>query len=182
MLILIIIIIIVVVVVSVISIYSSDRKGFHGIDIIEISCRLSPRSWRLPCAVLLENKIRRSLLLWEYEVIKPLKLSVLKERMSASIEQIWNIVASLPKFVFTPTFIFCSPICSNNCSVVFLEKFIWVFEKWFFSFDRSNMQIFTVNITRVVWPHVTIPLDLRHFCWHNTSFYHLNLLNIMISH
>ena len=158
------------------------ERAVHRIDIIEISCRLSPRSWRLPCAVLLENKIRRSLLLWEYEVIKPLKLSVLKERMSASIEQIWNIVASLPKFVFTPTFIFCSPICSNNCSVVFLEKFIWVFEKWFFSFDRSNMQIFTVNITRVVWPHVTIPLDLRHFCWHNTSFYHLNLLNIMISH
>ena len=25
-----------------------------------------------------------------------------------------------PKFVFTPTFIFCSPICSNNCGVVFL--------------------------------------------------------------
>ena len=151
--------------VSVISIYSSDRKGFHRIDIIEISCRLSPRSWRLPCAVLLENKIRRSLLLWEYEVIKPLKLSVLKERMSASIEQIWNIVASLPKFVFTPTFIFCSPICSNNCGVVFLWKYILVFEKWLFSFDRSNMQIFTVNITRVVWPHVTNVLELLVFLW-----------------
>ena len=25
-----------------------------------------------------------------------------------------------PKFVFPPTFIFCSPICSNNCGVVFL--------------------------------------------------------------
>ena len=34
------------------------------------------------------------------------------------------------------------------------------------------MQIFTVNITRVVWPHVTIPLDLRHFC----LFYRLNLI------
>ena len=96
--------------------------------------------------------------------------------MSASIEQIWNIVASRPKFVFPPTFIFCSPICSNNCGVVFFWKCILVFEKWLFSLDRSNMQIFTVNITRVVWPHVTIPLDLRHFCQHNTLFYHLNLI------
>ena len=38
------------------------------------------------------------------------------------------------------------------------------------------MQIFTVNITRVVWPHVTIPLDFRHLCQHNTLFYHLNLI------
>ena len=60
---------IVIVVVSVISIYSTDRKDFHRIDIIEISCRLSPRYWRLPCTVLLENKNRRSLLLWEYEII-----------------------------------------------------------------------------------------------------------------
>ena len=81
--------------------------------------------------------------------------------MSASTERIWNIVASRPKFVFSPTFIFCSPICSNNCGVVFLWKYILVFEKWFFSFDRSNMQIFIVNITRVVWPHVTNLLDLR---------------------
>ena len=37
--------------------------------------------------------------------------------MSASIEQILNIVASRPKFVFSPTFIFCGPICSSNCGV-----------------------------------------------------------------
>ena len=41
---------IVIVVVSVIFIYSTDRKDFHRIDIIEISCRLSLRYWRLPCA------------------------------------------------------------------------------------------------------------------------------------
>ena len=96
--------------------------------------------------------------------------------MSASIAQIWNILASRPKFDFTPTFIFCSPICPNNCGVVFLWKYILVFEKWLFSFDRSNMQIFTVNITRVVWPHVTNLLDLRYFCQHNPLFYHLNLI------
>ena len=45
-----------------------------------------------------------------------------------------------------------------------------------FSFDRSNMQISTVNITRVVWPHVTNILDLRYFCQHNPLFYHLNLI------
>ena len=55
-------------------------------------------------------------------------------------------------------------------------KFILVFEKLFFSFDRSNMQIFIVNITRVVWPHVTNLLDLRYFCQHNPLFYHLNLI------
>ena len=81
-----------------------------------------------------------------------------------------------PKFVFTPTFIFCSPICSNNCGVVFLRKYILVFEKWLFSFDHSNMQIFTLNITRVVWPHVTNVLDLRYFCERNPLFYHLNLI------
>ena len=96
--------------------------------------------------------------------------------MSASIKQIWNIVASRPKFVFSPTFIFCSQICSNNCGGVLLWKYILVFEKWLFSFDRSNMQIFTVNITRVVWRHVTNLLDLRYFCQHNPLFYHLNLI------
>ena len=85
-------------------------------------------------------------------------------------------MASRPIFVFTPTFTFCSPVCSYNCGVVFLWKYILVFEKWLFSFDCSNMQIFTVNITRVVWPHVTNVLDLRYFCEHNPLFYHLNLI------
>ena len=49
-------------------------------------------------------------------------------------------------------------------------------EKWVFSFDRSNMQIFTLNITRVVWPHVTSLLDLRYFCRHNPLLYHLKLI------
>ena len=38
------------------------------------------------------------------------------------------------------------------------------------------MQIFTVDITRVVWPHVTNVLDLRYFCEHDPLFYHLNLI------
>ena len=96
--------------------------------------------------------------------------------MSASIKQIWNNVANRPKFVFPPTFIFFSPICPYNCGVVFLWKCIFVFEKWLFSFDRSNMQIFTLNITRVVWPRVTNLLDFRYFCRHNPLFYHLNLI------
>ena len=93
--------------------------------------------------------------------------------MSACIRQ---TVASHPKFSFTPNFIFCSPICLNNCGVVFLWKHILVFEKLFFSFDRSNMQMFTVNITRVVWPHVMKILDLRYFWEHKPFFYHLNLI------
>ena len=38
------------------------------------------------------------------------------------------------------------------------------------------MQISIVNITRVVWPHVTNTLDLRYFCQHNPLLYHLNLI------
>ena len=38
------------------------------------------------------------------------------------------------------------------------------------------MQIFTVNITRVVWPRVMNILDFRYFCQHNPLFYHLNLI------
>ena len=93
--------------------------------------------------------------------------------MSARIRQ---TVASHPKFSFTLTSIFCSPTFSNNCGVVFLWKYKSVFEKWFFSFDHSNMQIFTLNITRVVWPHVMNKLDLQYFCQHNPLFYHLNLI------
>ena len=93
--------------------------------------------------------------------------------MSARIRQ---TVASHPKFSFTLTSIFCSPTFSNNCGVVFLWKYKLVFEKWFFSFDHSNMQIFTLNITRVVWPHVMNKLDLQYFCQHNPLFYHLNLI------
>ena len=32
-----------------------------------------------------------------------------------------------PKFVFSPTFIFCSPICPNNCGVVFFLKIYFSF-------------------------------------------------------
>ena len=96
--------------------------------------------------------------------------------MTASIEQIWNIVASHLKFLLSSTFVFCSPICPYNFGVVFWWKYILVFEKWFFLFNRSNMKIFTVNITRVVWRHVTNLLDLRYFCQHNPLFYHLNLI------
>ena len=54
-------------------------------------------------------------------------------------------------------------------------KYISVFENFFFSFDRSNMQIFTLNITRVVWPYITNLLDLRYFCQHKPLLYNLNL-------
>ena len=38
------------------------------------------------------------------------------------------------------------------------------------------MQIFTLNITRVVWSRVTNLLDLWYFCQRNPLFYHLNLI------
>ena len=81
-----------------------------------------------------------------------------------------------PKFVLSPTLIFCSLISHYVCGVVF---FLWKYiscEKWAFLFDRSNMQIFTLNITRVVWPHVLSLLDLRYFCRHNPFSYNLKLI------
>ena len=51
----------------------------------------------------------------------------------------------------------------------FCENIFYFFEKWLFLFDRSNMRIFTVNITRVVWPRVTNILDFRYFCQHRKS-------------
>ena len=100
-----------------------------------------------------------------------------KRTVRANAKMHQTISGKSPEFVFSPTFIHCSPIYPNNCGIVFfLWKYILVFEKWVFSFDRSNMQIFTLNITRVVWPHVTNLLDLRYFCQHNPLFYHLNLI------
>ena len=80
-----------------------------------------------------------------------------------------------PNIDFSPIFIFCSPIFANNCGVVFVWKYISVFEKWFFSFDRSNMHIFTVNITRVVTSCYEYTWLLL-FCQHNPFFYLLNLI------
>ena len=95
--------------------------------------------------------------------------------MLASIEQIWNIVqVSQNSFSLLLSYFVAQYVLILWCG--FLWKFILVFEKWYFSFDRSNMQIFTVNITRVVWPHVSNVLDLRYFCEHNPLFYHLNLI------
>ena len=43
-----------------------------------------------------------------------------REDVSASnkFEIIWQVTLNC----FTPTFIFCSPICPNNCSAVFCEN------------------------------------------------------------
>ena len=38
------------------------------------------------------------------------------------------------------------------------------------------MQIFTVNITQVVWPQVSNVLHQRYSCEHNPLFYHQNLI------
>ena len=77
----------------------------------------------------------------------------------------------------------CSGLRSRPCRISCRQKYLFLpyshtlfRQKYHFSFDRSNMQIFTLNITRVVWPHVTNLLDLRYFCRHNPLFYHLNLI------
>ena len=94
--------------------------------------------------------------------------------MSARIKQ---TVASHPKFSFTlllPYFV------AQHFLIIVVQFFYENINQFsrndFFSFDHSNMQIFTLNITRVVWPHVMNKLDLQYFCQHNPLFYHLNLI------
>ena len=99
----------------------------------------------------------------------------LKQNLRANVNMYQTNSGKSPKFVFSLTFMHCSPTSPNNFGVVFLWKYILVFKKWNFSFDRSNMQIFILNITRVVWPHVTNLLDLWYFWRHNPLFYHNSL-------
>ena len=109
-------------------------------------------------------------------IMQGIAKDIVENILRANVSMYQTNSGKSPKFVSTSTFIFCSPLCSNNCGVVFLRKYIFVFEKWLFSFERSNVQIFAVNITRVTWPHVTNVLHLRYFCEHNPLFYHLNLI------
>ena len=74
--------------------------------------------------------------------------------MSASIEQIWNIVASRPKFVFSPTFIFCSPICSSNCGV------------WYF--HGNDPLFYYLNL-----------IPCRYWSWQRNIYF---LVNIFVRH
>ena len=63
--------------------------------------------------------------------------------MSASIVQIWNIVTSRSKFVFTPSFIFCSLICSNNGDVVFFVKIYFSFRELTFFYSTAQIRKFS---------------------------------------
>ena len=45
---------------------------------------------------------------------------IVKELLRASVSVHQTNSGKSPKFVYPPTFIFCSPICSNNCGVVVL--------------------------------------------------------------
>ena len=56
----------------------------------------------------------------------------IRSQLRANVNMHQTNSGKSPKFVFSPTFIFCIPICSNNCGVFFLWKYILVFEKWFF--------------------------------------------------
>ena len=80
-------------------------------------------------------------------------------RVQSYLNQIWEVDVQMcltfhglssPKFVFTPTFILCSPICPNNSGVVFCEKIFQFSRNCVFFVRPLNMQISTANITRVV--------------------------------
>ena len=95
--------------------------------------------------------------------------------MSACIKQ---TVANHPKFAFTPTFIFCSPICPDNCGVVF-----FFFVKIHFSFQEIIFFVRLLkyaNYHREYYPSCVTSCNectwLPVLCQLNPSFYHLNLI------
>ena len=95
--------------------------------------------------------------------------------MSACIRQ---TAASHPKLAFTPTFIFCSPICPNNCGVFFfLWKYILIFREMIFfvrplkyaNYHREYYPSCVTSCNEYTWPPI--------FLQHNPLFYHLNLIS-----
>ena len=155
---------------------TDNVEFFHFLEALE-DCK-----WRYN---IFQRKIwyisKRNMELFE-DCVQPCHWKVLRANVSMHQKQLQvtqNLLSPLLLYfvvIIILILIIIIIICLDNCGVVFLWKYILVFEKWFFSFDRSNMQIFTVNIIRVVWPRVTNVLDLRYFCQHNPSFYHLNLI------
>ena len=93
--------------------------------------------------------------------------------MSTCIRQ---TAASRPNSFSILLSFFCSPICPNNCGVVFFVKICQFLRNVFFRSTAQICRFFTLNITRVVWPHITNLLDPRYFCRHNPLFYHLYLI------
>ena len=61
---------------------------------------------------------------------------------------------------------------------------VWFFFLWKYISVRNELfcstaqicKFFTLNITRVVWPHVLSLLDLRYFCRHNPLSYNLKVI------
>ena len=105
-------------------------------------------------------------------LIQTVKISILKEKQSllsvlranVSIKQ---TAASHPKFVFIPIFIVCSPICSNNCGIVFFIKIYFSFRLCVVCIvsrqNNTNTQgNFYSNFITILWSFKS--LKLSRFC------------------
>ena len=71
-----------------------------------------------------------------------------------------------PKICFHTYFYIWSPICSDNCGVVFFVNI---------HFNFQEMIFFVLPLKYANFHCVTNILDLWYFCQHNPLFYHLNL-------
>ena len=74
------------------------------------------------------------------------------------------------KFVFSLTFIFCSPICSNNCGVVFLRKYILVFVRPL-KYENFHRECYPS------WPRLTVPKNCKRVFHFFHRHVHVWLLN-----
>ena len=74
-----------------------------------------------------------------------------------------------PKFVSTSTFIFCSPLCSNNCGVVFFVKIYFSFREMTFfvrplkyaNFHREYYPSCVTSCSECTRPTVFFQLEQR---------------------
>ena len=102
--------------------------------------------------------------------------------MSVSIEQIWDILASRPKFVFNPTLIFVAQYVLIIVVHLFCEN---VLHYYWNDFSFREMTFFVrplknANFRRDYYPSCATSCnkytDLQYFCPHNPLFYHLKLI------
>ena len=95
---------------------------------------------------------------WSFQLVKITKLA---ETLRANVNMHQANSGKSPKFVFSPTFMFCNPIGPNDCGVVFWWKYILVSRKYFFvrplkyaNFHREYYPSCVTSCNEFTWPPI----------------------------
>ena len=108
-----------------------------------------------------KNIILRSCIIWITSTLFCLSLYN-KHVLRANVNMHQKNRASHPKFPFTPTFTFCSPICPNNCGVVFFVTVYFSFWEIIFlvwplkyeNFHYAYYLSYATSCNKFTWPPV----------------------------